>query len=386
MSWIKLNLRWVLFVVVAVILVGFVARTMRSKPLSVSVHRIERGNVVDAVSNTRAGTVKACSRARISPPMGGQVAKLWVKEGDAVTVGQPLLELWNQDLSAQLRLAREEVAAARAQSKEACFLAQAEQREAIRQTELQKKGLAAEDKVDRAVTNAKAQDARCAASNANIAVADARVEVAQAFLARTVLMAPFAGRVAELNAEVGEYVTPSPPGIATLPTIDLIDGSCLFVAAPIDEVDAPRVRLSLPVHVRLDAFRGQIFPAHVTRIAPYVLEIEKQARTVDVEVRFDTSERQIGTMPGLSADVEIVIATRENVLRIPTEALIDGYKVYVYTFDDEPLVAREVKTGVSNWQYTEVVDGLAQGEQVVLSVERKGVAAGVVVRAEGANE
>lgn len=386
MSKVKFNVRWVLVVIAVIVMAVVVVRSMRSEPVMVSVYRVERGSVTDTVSNTRAGTVKACSRARISPPLGGQVAKLWVKEGDAVIAGQPLLELWNLDVSAQLRLAREEVAAARAQSKESCFLAQAEQREAVRQTELQKKGLAAEDKVDRAVTNAKAQDARCAASNASIAVAEARVNVAQAMLARTVLTAPFAGHVAELNAEVGEYVTPSPPGIATLPTIDLIDGSCLFITAPIDEVDAPRVRIALPVHVRLDAFRGQIFPAKVTRIAPYVLELEKQARTVDVEVRFDTADRQIGTMPGLSADVEIVIATRENVLRIPTEALIDGYKVYVFTFDGEALVEREVKTGVSNWQYTEVTEGLARGEQIVLSVERKGVAAGAVVRAEQADE
>lgn len=380
----KLKLHWRLLLTVMALLgiLAIAMRALRPEPLAVSVHRIERGSVVETVSNTRAGTVKACSRARISPPMGGQVAKLWVREGDAVTAGRPLLELWNQDLTAQVRLAREEVSAARARSNEACFLAQAEQREALRQTELQKKGLAAEDRVDRAVSTAKAQDAGCKASQVNIAVAEARVDVAQAALGRTVLIAPFAGHVAELNAEVGEYVTPSPPGIATLPTIDLIDGSCLFVAAPVDEVDSPRVQLALPVNIRLDAFGDKSFPARITRIAPYVLELEKQARTVEVEARFDDPTRQHGLLPGLSADVEVVVATRDNVLRVPTEALIDGYKLLVFTFDGSPLVERQIKTGVGNWQFVEVVDGLAAGEQVVLSVDRKGVAAGVVVQAE----
>jgi len=51
--------------------------------------------------NTRAGTIKACRRAKLAPAAGGQIVKLWVKEGERVQQGQVLLELWNTDLSAQ---------------------------------------------------------------------------------------------------------------------------------------------------------------------------------------------------------------------------------------------------------------------------------------------
>ena len=88
----------------------------------------------------------------------------------------------------------------------------------------------------------------------------------RALLDQATLRAPFAGIVAQINGEVGEFVTPSPPGIPTPPAVDLIDDSCLYVEAPIDEVDAARVKSGMPVRISLDAFRGQSFAGTVTRI------------------------------------------------------------------------------------------------------------------------
>ena len=69
---------------------------------------MERGTVEATVSNTRAGTIKACRRAKLSSPAGGQIAKMRVKKGERVATGQVLLELWNDDLQAQERLAQEQ--------------------------------------------------------------------------------------------------------------------------------------------------------------------------------------------------------------------------------------------------------------------------------------
>lgn len=84
--------------------------TTREQPIEVAVTAVERGTVEKTVANTRAGTVKACRRAKLSPSTGGQIAKLPVHEGEAVKQGQLLLELWNKDLTAQLDLARQEAA------------------------------------------------------------------------------------------------------------------------------------------------------------------------------------------------------------------------------------------------------------------------------------
>jgi HlyD family secretion protein len=114
----------------------------------------------------------------------------------------------------------------------------------------------------------------------------------------------------------------------------------------------------------------------VRRIAPYVLEVEKQARTVDVEVEFsDPGETQV-LLVGYSADVEIVLDARENVLRVPTPAIQEGNRVLVYLPRSGVAEERRIATGLSNWQYTEATSGLTQGDQVVLSLEKPGVKAG----------
>jgi HlyD family secretion protein len=77
---------------------------------------------------------------------------------------------------------------------------------------------------------------------------------------------------------------------------------------------------------------------------------------------------------GYSADAEIILDAHENVLRVPTQALLEGNRVLVV--NDGVLHERHVQTGISNWQVTEVISGLRQGEKVVLSVERKGVVPG----------
>jgi HlyD family secretion protein len=100
-----------------------------------------------------------------------------------------------------------------------------------------------------------------------------------------------------------------------------------------------------------------------------VLELEKQARTVDVEVNFAKAEDTARLLAGYSADVEIVLATRESVLRIPTEAVLDGRLVYVYHPETGRLEERHISIGISNWMFTEVSSGLSEKEQVVINVE-----------------
>jgi HlyD family secretion protein len=180
--------------------------------------------------------------------------------------------------------------------------------------------------------------------------------------------------VAEINGEIGEFVTPSPVGIPTPPAVDVVDTSCIYITAPIDEVDAPRVREGMPARVTLDAFRDRSFKAHVRRVAPYVIDTEKQARTVEVEAGIDELGDAL-LLPGYSADVEVILAERSDVLRVPTRALIEGKRVYV--LDDGTVHSRDVTTGIGNWEYTEVTAGIDPGARVVVSIDREGLADGV---------
>lgn len=354
--------------------VGAVLWLGRTEPITVEVVEAARGSVAETVTNTRAGTVKACQRAKLAPPAGGQIARLPVKKGDRVESGQVLLELWNDDIRAELSVTEREAAAARARREEACVAARVARRESDRLASLTERKLVSTELAERAAGEADAREAACRAAAEQIRVSQARIEAAQARLERTLLRAPFAGTVAEINGEIGEFVTPSPVGIPTPPAVDVVDTSCIYITAPIDEVDAPRVREGMPARVTLDAFRDRSFPAHVRRVAPYVLDTEKQARTVEVEAAIDELGDAL-LLPGYSADVEVILAERTDVLRIPTRALIEGKRVYV--LEGGTVRSREVTAGIGNWEHTEITAGLDAGAGVVVSIDREGLADGV---------
>jgi HlyD family secretion protein len=378
-------IRWIVLVLViaaAAVIVWFLTRP---KPVEVVVKPVDRGIVERTVANTRAGTVKACRRAKLSPSVGGQIAKLSVREGDTVKEGDLLLEIWNQDLVAQGQLAQSEAEAARARARAACLKAEVSQREANRLVKLRDKGVASEERTDKAVTDAKALRADCKAAKASVLMSEARIGVVKANLARTRLIAPFDGVVAEINGEVSEFVTPSPIGIATPPVVDLIDNTCFYITAPIDEVDVPKIASGMTARVSLDAFGDRSFPAKVRRIAPYVLDREKQARTVDVEVQFTIPEDIRKMLAGYSADVEIILDVRQNTLRIPTATVLDGDRVFVYLPGNKVIKARTFKSGISNWYYTEIISGLKADELVVINVDGAGMkdnAAAVISKEE----
>jgi len=345
----------------------------RPEEIAVLVKRADTGIVQNTVANTRAGTLMASRRASLSPSVGGQIASLGVSEGDQVKAGQLLLELWNDDLTARVELASQEAEAAVARAQEACVVAQVARREAERLKKLRKKGVASEEEVDQAGGEASAKTAGCRAAKANIGVSKAKLNVAQAALDKTRLVAPFDGTVAEVNGELGEFVTPSPIGVPTPPAVDLIDTTSLYVSAPIDEVDAPDIRTAMPATISLDAFGKKRFAGTVRRVAPYVLDREKQARTVDVEVTFIDAQETGNMLPGYSADIEVVLVAKAKVLRIPSEAIIEGNRVLVFSEQAGVLEERKIETGLDNWEYTEVLSGVQDGEQIVVSVDREGV-------------
>jgi HlyD family secretion protein len=353
----------------------------RPKPVAVVLQEIDLGRVEASIANTRAGTVEACLRTKLSTILGGRIELLAVKEGEQVTKGQLLMKLWNDDQQAQSTLALAQVDVARQRSNEACTVAVNAENEAGRQAALRVRGFVSSSKEEAARSEARAKQASCAAAKADVAQTLAKVSATRVEQGRTILYAPFAGTIAKIVGEVGEYSTPSPPGVPTPPAIDLIDDSCLYIKAPMDEVDAPKIVAGQPVRISFDALPKQSFPGKVKRVAPFVSAVEKQARTVDIEATLDHPEAPGKLLVGYSADIEVILAVRESVVRVPTSALLEGGKVLVGGADGK-LEERLVKTGLANWEYTEVTEGLRVGERVVISLERAGVKAGIIFTAE----
>lgn len=354
----------------------------RPQPLTVRLLSVERGAVETLVANTRAGTLKACRRTQLSFNLGAQVSERLVEEGQRVEAGQVLMRLRQDDRQARVSEAEARLAGLRQQREQRCLQADLERRDHERLRQLRDRQLVAADRLDQSQTRARLSALACSAAAVNIREAEASLQLQRSLLDQATLRAPFAGIVAQINGEVGEVVTPSPPGIPTPPAVDLIDDSCLYVEAPIDEVDAARVHPGMPVRIGLDAFRGEHFSGRVSRIAPFVRDLERQARTVDVEVRFDPAPAGLALLTGYSADVEILVEQHDDSLRIPTEALLDGRRVL--RFDPAAGVLREVqlRTGLANWRWTEVLGGLAEGERILAELEQEGLEDGVAVRVQ----
>jgi HlyD family secretion protein len=351
----------------------------RPKPVPVLLVEVGRGVVEATLSNTRAGEIEACQRTRLSTIIGGRIEFLGVEEGDRVEAGQVLMRLWNADQDARLAVNRAQLDSVRRRVQEACAQADNAEREAARQTELFQRKFISASREEQARTEARARRAACNTARADTRTAEAQIAATATDRERTVLVAPFAGTVAKITGELGEYSTPSPPGVPTPPAIDLIDDSCLYVKAPMDEIDAPKIHPGQSARVTLDALPGKVFEARVKRVAPYISAVEKQARTVDIDIDFVHPDEARGLLVGYSADAEIVLDVRPDVLRIPTATLREGNKVLVYRESDGTLEERTIKTGVANWESTEVLDGLVAGERIVSSLEREGVVPGARV-------
>lgn len=370
------------------VLVGLVAvfvllrlTVFAPEPVGVIVEEAVRGRVEETVTNTRAGTVAARRRAKLSTEVGGLVVEIPHREGERVEAGAVLLRLEPRVPAAEAELAERDVRTAEAKRAEACLTAERAARERDRQQRLAADGIVSEDLLDRAVSAAETSAAACTAARAAVDRARAAVTLARARLGQTVLRAPFDGVVADLRAEVGEWITPAPPAVPVPPVLDLIDPGSIYVSAPMDEVDAGVLTPGLPARITVDSRPGQVHAGRVTRVAPYVEDFEEQNRTVEIEAELDDQEVARSLLPGTSADVEVILEVRDDVLRVPTAALLEGRRVLVLG-EDGVLAEREVEVGLSNWDWTEITNGLEVGERVVTSLDRTGVEAGVEAAAE----
>lgn len=346
----------------AVVAVAAAAWWWRPQPTPIRLVEVGRGDVLVTVVNTRAGTIKSCQRAGLSLPGGGVVEQIAVKAGERVARGDLLLTLWSDDIRADLARGRAQQALGKTQREERCSEAAYYEREANRLATLLAKNLTSRTLAEQAQNLADTRRYVCQASRQQERVDEAQVAQVEARLSERRLLAPFAGVVAEVNSKLGEYMTPSPPGVAMPPVIDLIDDRCLYVSAPIDEVDAARLKVGQSARVLLDAMPGRDFAATVTRIAPYVKELEKQARTVEVEAALTALPTDVPLLIGYSADLEVEVTRATDVLRVAASSRADDGSVL--RLEGDKLVRVMPRWGVENWNWIEVAEGLAAGDRL----------------------
>jgi multidrug efflux pump subunit AcrA (membrane-fusion protein) len=339
--------------------------------------------------------------ARIS----GRVERLFANVGDRVKAGAPIARLDDRDLRARAAKAAADVAAAKAQlalvrrgarpeeiAEVAAVLSQAEAEEQLAEAQarrsgaLVEKGYVGQEDADRtqrdlAVARAKSAGARSRLELArrrfvdeDVAVAEARLQQAEASLAEAqalvsfaTLTAPIDGVIAQVSTQAGETVS---AGMAAPTFVTLIDLERLEVAVYVDEVDIGRVRVGQRASFTVDAFPGEEFAGTVTAIYPRAV-IQSNVVNYITTVAIENPDGKL--KPDMTANVTVSLDERKGVLAVPDRALRrERGRTVVYVATGAGAEPREVKVGLRGGGMAEIVSGLAEGERVqVLEGEKK---------------
>lgn len=346
----------------------------RPRLLEVDAARAAPGVVEDLVANSEAGTIRARSQSRLGAERAGRVVEIPHREGATVRRGDVLVRLDLSTAASQLEAARRDSQALDAVHEAAHTALGLARRAHERALELAARELVAPEALEAAGAAVASAEAELRAAEARVLGARSTVRLARDEIAHRVVRAPFDGVVSRRHVEVGESVV---PGQLVLEVTSL---DRLYVSAPIDERDAGRLHAGLPARITVDSYPEASWSGRVARVAPLVEETSERNRTLEVEVELAApGETGRELRPGMTADVEIVLERRENVLRVPTAAVVESRRVLVV--ERERVVEREIEAGIKNWQWTEVRGGLAAGEIVIVSLDREGVASGARVAA-----
>lgn len=218
---------------------------------------------------------------------------------------------------------------------------------------------AAEANLARLTADPRATD--LARAQARVAQAQAQLDLAQIRLDDTTLTAPFDGVVARINVAPGEQVTQGP-------VLTLIDVSRFKVTVTVDEVDVVRVAPGQDVEVLIDALGPPPQIGRVQRIAPQATN-ERNVTAYEVELEVAPGDRPLRS--GMTASATIITAKRENALSVPVQAVREenGVTVVDVVVNDNgrtTLVAQPVETGIRTGDRIEIINGLNEGQQVVL--------------------
>ncbi len=354
---------------------------------------VERGPMVRSVVAT--GKIEPITKVEIKSKANGLIQRLTVDVDAQVVEGQVLVELDKENLTARLREARATLKAAEAslegarathqrnvveaEGPDVEFARRAYERAQALSADklLAPSGLdearsayeMAQNRQRVAASQLGVAKAKVAEAEATVAQTQAAVERAEEELTNATIRAPIAGTVLARHVEIGSPVSSILNlGAAATPVITMGDISQVFVRGNVDETDIGRVRLGQPCRISVETFKEREFRGKVTQIAPMGTEKDN---VTNFEVRVSIENAAHELKPMMTANAEIVLEERPDTLIVPEAAVTydEARQAFVDVVDSSAPTGRRrvgVKMGISNGTRTEVLNGLSQGQRVVL--------------------
>jgi HlyD family secretion protein len=380
--------------VVVVMLGVMAARLVKGSQIDPNrIAKVERGDVARSVVAT--GKIQPITKVEVKSKASGIVEKLFVDINNRVHKGQPLAELDQQEIQAQVEAQRAQLAAAEANV--GTFQANIEQDKVNaaapdlvmykttldRNLEMQKEGVVSRQALDDANRDYLAALNKRDGSRAQIGVDTAKLKQARAQvmqsqaslkqleeqLSYTTIVAPMDGMILSRDVEIGDAVS-SILVLGSTATLVMTEGdtSQVYVQGKVDEADIAHVYMAQPARIKVESFRDRVFNGKVTKIAP--LGVEKDnVTTFEVRVSIDNPGGELKA--NMTANAEILLNEHKNVLTVPENAVTyDNQKNAFVDIPDrnqkEGLRKVPVTVGLSNGSVTEITGGLKEGDQVVL--------------------
>jgi RND family efflux transporter MFP subunit len=337
----------------------------------VSAHATGPGQAQAATLLNASGYVTPRRRATVAAKVTARVQEIYVDEGMRVKSGQVLAVLDQSDYKVRLNSAIADRNSTQAQLDDLQVNLKNAEVELHRTEQLKTDGISTQQALDTARTAVNSYKARIAATQQQIAAADARIAVAKQDLDNCTITAPFDGIIVSKDAQRGEMVSPisagggfTRTGIATL-----VDMNSNEIEVDVNESYIGRVYEHQPVMATLDAYPDWQIPSHVRTIIPTA---DRQKATVKVRISFDKLDPRI--LPDMGVKVAFLEEQKKNekqdakpAIFLPKDALHDSDgSTVVYVFNNGKAERHAVRTGGTHGDQQEIIAGLTDGEQVIV--------------------
>ncbi len=381
-------------VIVALVVTGVViASTSGTKIDPSKLAKVEKGDLAKSVVAT--GKIEPITKVEVKSKASGIVKKLYVDYGDKVKKGQVLAELDREEIQARVDQARAQLEAStaslngtRADLERAKVDAEGPdvpllKRAYDRAEGMAKDGVVSASALDDAEKNYKMSLNKQNVSKAQLQVLQAKIGQAQGQMAQdranlkqleeqlgyTTIESPLDGIVLSRDVEIGDAVSSILVlgSTATL-VMTLGDTSEVYVKGKVDESDIGKVYLGQPARIKVESFKDKTFTGKVTKISPMGVE-KDNVTTFEVRVSINNPEGVLKAM--MTANAEIILEEHKGVLQIPEGSIIydKDKKASVEVPDPKAKEGKKkiaVNIGISNGAKTELLQGLKEGDQVVL--------------------
>lgn len=341
--------------------------------------RIERGAIEHRVIAT--GRIEPLSKVEIRSKVDGIIKTIVVEEGDPVRKGQVIIELDRDILKSRVAEARAALERARARHRQASVEEQAavlEMDSAHKKFERAEKlfaqGLSTQQSMEDAETalllaqhNYRGRQAAVSIATAEVAAMAASLERTENELSYAAIFSPLDGIVLSRYVDMGSTVASVVSTLGTL-LMTLGDIREMHMVGDVDESDIGLVQEGMPTRISVESYRDRKFNGTVKRISPLGVEKDK-IMNFEVEVAIESNEAALRT--NMTADAEIIVAKKEHALLVPQNAIkYERNQSYVEVPDSKEESGKRrvnVAFGISGIHYAELLEGLKEGDEIIVS-------------------